>query len=82
MKGFEVPIHRSLTEPILLMGVPRKIAILNGTFAATFILAFRAWWTIPVFLLFHAVAVFMAKRDPLFFEVFMCHLRQRSYYLP
>src|SRR3546814_2417900 len=32
--GFEVPLYRALTEPILLGGAPRGIAILNGTLAA------------------------------------------------
>jgi hypothetical protein len=31
--GFTVPVHRALTEPILLGGAPRAIAILNGTLA-------------------------------------------------
>ena len=34
IEGFEVPLHRSLTEPILLAGAPRSIAIVNGTVAA------------------------------------------------
>ena len=29
--GFEVPIHRSLTEPILVAGLPRRFAILLWT---------------------------------------------------
>ena len=29
--GFSVPVHRALTEPILLGGAPRAVAILNGT---------------------------------------------------
>ena len=29
--GFSVPVHRALTEPILLDGAPRAVAILNGT---------------------------------------------------
>jgi hypothetical protein len=32
--GYETPIHRALTEPILMGGAPRSIAILNGTLAA------------------------------------------------
>src|SRR3546814_21172792 len=32
--GFEVPLHRSLTEPILLGGAPRTVAIANGQLAA------------------------------------------------
>ncbi|MBS7540641.1 hypothetical protein KHC27_17045, partial [Ancylobacter lacus] len=31
--GFSVPVHRALTEPILLGGAPRAIAIVNGTLA-------------------------------------------------
>ena len=32
--GFEAPVHRALTEPILLGGAPRAVAILNGTLSA------------------------------------------------
>jgi hypothetical protein len=32
--GFEAPVHRALTEPILLAGAPRAVAILNGTLSA------------------------------------------------
>ena len=31
IEGFEAPLHRSLTEPLLLGGAPRSIAIMNGT---------------------------------------------------
>lgn len=31
--SFEIPLHRSLTEPILLGGAPRTVAIANGTLA-------------------------------------------------
>ena len=32
--GFAAPVHRALTEHILLGGAPRAVAILNGTLAA------------------------------------------------
>ena len=32
--GFSAPVRRALTEPILLGGAPRSVAILNGTLAA------------------------------------------------
>ena len=44
--GFEVPLHRSLTEPILLGGAPRTVAIANGTLAAAVGLGLQLW--IPV----------------------------------
>jgi len=32
--GYEVPLHRSLTEPIMMGGAPRTVAISVGTLAA------------------------------------------------
>ena len=34
IKGFVTPVHRALTEPILMGGAPRTVAIANGTLAA------------------------------------------------
>ena len=59
--GFEVPLHRSLTEPILLAGAPRAVAIVNGTIAAALGLGLRLWIAGIAFgLIGHAVAVFAA----------------------
>ena len=41
--GFYAPVHRALTEPILLGGAPRSIAIANGTLAAAMALGLRLW---------------------------------------
>ena len=41
--GFTVPVHRALTEHILLGGAPRSIAILNGTLAGAMGLGLRLW---------------------------------------
>ena len=40
--GFEVPLHRALTEPILIAGAPRSFAILNGTLSAAIGLGLQA----------------------------------------
>jgi len=41
--GFVVPVHRALTEPILMGGAPRAVAIVNGTLAAALGLGLRLW---------------------------------------
>src|SRR5690606_2780761 len=41
--GFYAPVHRALTEPILLGGAPRTIAIANGTLAAAIGLGLQLW---------------------------------------
>ncbi len=80
IEGFEIPLHRSLTEPILLAGAPRTIAIVNGTIAAALGLGLQLWIAgLLLWVAGHSLAVFAAKRDPDFAEVLRRHLRQRSY---
>jgi type IV secretion system protein VirB3 len=67
--GFYAPVRRSLTEPILLGGAPRSVAILNGTLAAALGLGLRLW------LIGHMAAVWAARRDPAFVETVRRHLR-------
>jgi len=77
--GFFAPVHRSLTEPILLAGAPRSIAILNGTIAAAVGLGLRLWIAgILIWLIGHVAAVWAAKRDADFVEVVRRHLRYPS----
>ena len=74
--GFEAPVHRALTEPILRAGVPRALAIVNGTLAAALGLGLRLWLVgLVVWLVGHALAVWAARRDPHFGEVVRRHVR-------
>ena len=41
--GFFAPVHRALTDPILMGGAPRTVAIANGTLAAAIALGLRLW---------------------------------------
>ena len=69
-EGYEIPLHRSLTEPILMAGAPRTAAIAIGTLAAAIGLGLQLW--IPGLVLWavgHSAAVFMARSDPDFMAV-------------
>ncbi len=74
--GFYAPVHRALTEPILLGGAPRAVAIVNGTLAAAVGLGLRLWIVGgAIWLLGHLAAVWATKRDPAFVDVVRRHLR-------
>lgn len=74
--GFVAPVHRALTEPILMGGAPRAVAILNGTLAAALGLGLRLWLAgLLLWLIGHMAAVWAAKRDPEFVEVVRRHVR-------
>ena len=74
--GFVVPVHRALTEPILMGGAPRSVAIVNGTLAAALGLGLRLWIAgLVLWFIGHMAAVWAAKRDPAFVDVVRRHLR-------
>jgi len=78
--GFDVPLHRSLTEPIFLAGAPRSVAVLNGTLAAAVGIGLQLW--IPGLLLWiigHSLAVWGAKSDPQYVDVFSRHMKHKSF---
>ncbi|WP_265519141.1 VirB3 family type IV secretion system protein [Nitratireductor luteus] len=81
IEGFEIPVHRALTEPILLGGAPRTVAIINGTLAASIGLGLQQWIAgVVIFVAGHTLAVFAARRDPDFMIVLARHLRQRGWW--
>lgn len=81
VEGYEVPVHQALTQPLLLGGAPRGLALLNGTLAAALGLGLHMW--LPALVLWvagHTLAVFAAKHDPHCVTVTLRHLRQKGYF--
>lgn len=80
VEGYEVPLHRALTEPILMGGAPRTVAIVNGTLAAALGLGLQLWLAgLVVWIVGHAAAVYAASKDPAFMQVLIRHIRHKSY---
>jgi type IV secretion system protein VirB3 len=70
-----------LTEPILMAGAPRAIAIVNGTLAAAIGLGLRLWIVgLVLWAIGHVAAVWAAKRDPFFVEVVRRHVRYPTHF--
>src|ERR1017187_8821250 len=63
-EGFEVPIHRSLTEPLLFAGLPPTFALLLWTLGMAVILGLYQLWFIPIQLGLHLLFVHLTKNDP------------------
>jgi len=78
--GYRIKLHSSLVFPVMLMGVPRRFAILNWTICAALVFGLHMFYVLPISVVIHIAAVFFAKRDPHFFDVFVRHLRQKKYY--
>ncbi len=80
VEGFEIAFHSSLSEPVTIAGVPRLIAVLNGTLTAVLALGLQVPLIgIPLGLAIHGACYWLNKRDPYFFDALGRHIRQKPY---
>jgi len=81
--GYFAPVHRALTEPILLGGAPRSLAIVNGTLAGAIGLGLRLWIAgLVIWAIGHALPVRPARGAPHFVDVARRPLRYPSWMRP
>ena len=79
--GYSVPVHRSLTAPILLAGAPRLATIVNGTLAAALGIGLQLWVVgLAFWIVAQGICAFAARHDPQFTDVLIRHIRQKAYY--
>ncbi len=76
--GYEIPVHRSLTEPVLMGGVPRKFAIILGTITAAVVMGLGSLWVLPFSFVAYLGMVSACKVDPEVEQVFLEHWNQQS----
>ncbi len=78
--GYEVPLHRSLTEPIMMGGAPRTVAISVGTLAAAVGIGLQLWIAgVALWVVGHMLAVWAARVEPQFPQVFARHIKHRGF---
>ena len=80
-----IPIHAALVRPILFAGADRELALANGILciALLFGIGVSRYTMLVVVLLLtlgHWALVRTTKADPLFRQVYMRHVRLRSFY--
>ena len=76
-EDFVQPIRQALVQPVLVVGVPRAFAIINTTtMTALGLGAHQLLIAVPLGLGLHAAALVLTKRDPLWLDVLLRHLRQ------
>ena len=80
IEGYQIPIHRALTQPILIGGAPREFAILNATIGAALLFGLHSLLGVPLVAVLHVAAAMLTKQDPLFLDTFKRHLNQKPFY--
>ncbi|TSE35137.1 conjugal transfer protein TrbD [Tepidimonas charontis] len=79
MDAWEVPVHRSLVRPLLLLNGERELVMMLGIVAGTFIVSlFQLWAAITGAVLWFVGLFFlqrMAQKDPKLSKVYFRSLR-------
>ena len=80
-----LPIHLSLTRPLLLAGAERELVLLNGTLIAALIFGVGVHWaSLGMAVLLATVGHWgltrAAKHDPQLSRVYVRHVRYQEYY--
>ena len=79
-EGYEIPIHRSLVQPLFWMGVPRNLFISNILIAILGGLFLKTWTVIFAAIAAHFVFKYFGEKDPQFHLVFWRSRSHKSYY--
>jgi type IV secretory pathway TrbD component len=74
-EGFEVPLHRSLVEPMLLAGLPRTVALVLWSSVGALAFGLHQIWVLPLGIVLHAVAAAATQADPHVFEIVLVAVR-------
>ena len=69
MNTLRTPVHHSLLDRPTIGGIPKRVAILNGTLTGCLVQGTRLWWLIGVGVAIHALAYWATKKDPEFLQV-------------
>jgi type IV secretion system protein TrbD len=76
-EGFEVPLHRSLVEPMLLAGLPRTVALVLWTGVGAIAFGLHQLWVLPLGIVLHLAAAAVTKADPYFFDIVILAVKTR-----
>lgn len=81
-KDKAIPLHQSLTEVILMGGIPRQMAIMTWTVVLAVGVGLRSWYALPLGLLLHLIFSVLTRYDPQFMDTFIRHFRYKRQLIP
>jgi type IV secretion system protein VirB3 len=82
-EGFRVPIRQSLSEPMLIAGVPRLYMIVNFLLGWIMIVNLRLWHWFWVPIVIHLVGAYIVtKTDPDIFKILRRYFKSPDHLEP
>lgn len=81
-EGFEIPIHRSLSQPFLIAGLPRVLFFIVVFFGVIGLMFFKSVIAVGIAAVLYVAIRYFAHKDPQFHKVIMTNKNYKSYYFP
>lgn len=79
-EGYVIPVHRSLTQPLYWMGVPRNV-LLSEIFGSIFAVLIFKTFIVPVIAFgIHVLFRYFGQQDQEFLNIFMNARKYKKYY--
>lgn len=78
--GYCLPLFKSLTQQVLIMGVPRAFMVANIAILGIFVMAMHFFYIIPLNVVLHFGAIYLAQNDEQFFDCLRLYLKKKDYY--
>lgn len=72
----EVPIHRSLTEELLIGGLPRSVALLFWVITTALTFALQSPWLIGFGIVAHLLLIPIVKKDHHIMTIFLQQFKE------
>ena len=72
----KIPVFRGPIERIMMVGLPRNIAIISIAFVAAIVLGLQNIWILVVAVPVFIAVRFMYKKDPFFLEILLQHINE------
>lgn len=79
-EGYYVPLHRSLTEPVLIAGVPRDFFFMNWSAGIAITISFTIYPFLIITFILHALMIYVTKKDPQYFGALRRHINDKKYF--
>jgi len=80
----EVPFNQSANRPNLLLGADRELVLLGVLIAVALGFSLASWWGLVLAVAWWTASIAVLKRmgkaDPILRQVYMRHIRYRSFY--
>ncbi len=79
-RGTPIVIHHSLSNEIMIAGVPRDYAFVNAALGGILGFSGGAYYILPIFFITHYILAYLHREDPQYWDCMVKHYNTKDFY--